>query len=1564
MKKVLKYLGRTILAIVMLLVFIVFLLYFPPVQNLIRKEALKYVASHYGLVVKLEHFRLSFPLNVELRGVYVGHTEADTLASAETLRLDVGLKGIFKGELSVDELAFRQVNFGIAGDTLGTTLKVAVGTLDLKAKRIDWKRKLAEVSRIAVADGRVMLDAGESSPDTAVAKPIDWTISVGEIDIREIAYQMKSAAMPYLNAGVKSGRISGGEVSLAHQMVDVDSLEVDGAWCRMQTAAGQSATGNGAQSSAGNDTQEAASGMPWTVTAGTLQMMNSAFSMGSQNESSAQLVLSGIGVRIDSVYNRGTEVKAVLKDLQAVQKDGIRISEMQADIGLDSSATVLEGAYIRTAYSVIRLNVHADTSVQHLLERVPLRATLDARIGLADIAPFYKEIPESILQQSVQVNTTFSATGKRLLVGQLIVSMPGHFRVSGSGRLSNFREVKKMSGNFTLRGELPDIRFAREYLQDAGITIPTNMDMLAHLKADRGKFESLLRLCCGDGCLTLDGSYRQDAEDYDAELNLNRFPLNRFLPQDSLGAVTAVARLEGKHFSWAQARAQLELKVRQFFYNGYDYENIAVQASLDKTRLQAAITSEDPAVPLDIVVRGDSTDHAYIARLTGIVGPVNLQDLNFVTEPLQFSTALDVEASLAAAETYGVELRLDSLKIADATHTYRLGELTVTGRSDLRGTKVDMLSGDLALHVRTDTSLMAFVGSLGTITDDIRAQVEQRDVDMEALRQKLPVFDIELEAARNNAVARFLNTRNIGFRQVYFDAVSRKRNGIRVGFQANAPYFGSVRLDSVQFGAWQTGKSLVYSMNAGSSSEAWKGLFNVNISGRMQGDRLRLELRQKDAAGKIGFDLGVNLVMQDSAFTVSFFPMNPILGYGRWIVNADNRITVWNDWKVNANLRMAYMNKLVNVQSLEDVGEMKDRLQVEIQGIELEELSRMVPFMPELKGELNTDILLYSEREMLGVEGSVGIAGMVYRNQRIGSLDLRLQYSGANRLTDHTVAFELKIDSLQRAVANGKFSTSETKRDLMVDVGFPGFPLYIVNAFLPADVMKLSGDLTGNVKLRGTVDEPLINGEVAFRDGKADMVMIGTKFSLDPKPLTVKDGNILFDRYRFIAPNNSDMVVNGNIALTPFDRMNMNLSVKANNFEVVNVKKNDASLIYGKAYANVDARMNGEFSDLKVTGNVNLLNSTSITYTLRNSDPSMVDKSVDLVRFVSFRDTTLNEKDELTNRVNSSSFSLRMLIEIGDQVRAGVDLSEDGSNHVNIQGGGNLVLAMNPESGMTLSGKYILTGGTVEYSVPIVGKKEFSIRSGSFVEWTGNVLNPVLSISASEQVKANVEDGEQSRQVVFEAIIKIQNTLSHPDITFDLSAPNDMVVQNQLATFSPEERTRQALNLLIYNTYTAPGAAKSGNSGNVANNAIYSFVENELNKYTRKAGLTVGFDSHNTEDNIARTDVTYQFSRQLFNDRVRVKIGGRISTDSNEGQSNTLQDNLVDDISIEYVLTRKRNLYVKVFRHSNYESVLDGEVTQTGVGIVWRKNFRKFKDLFKNKNREERKMLKENKMQE
>ena len=61
MKRFFKYLGRTILAILGLLLLIVFLLYLPPVQDFLLRKAERYAASHYDLEVRIGHFRLGFP---------------------------------------------------------------------------------------------------------------------------------------------------------------------------------------------------------------------------------------------------------------------------------------------------------------------------------------------------------------------------------------------------------------------------------------------------------------------------------------------------------------------------------------------------------------------------------------------------------------------------------------------------------------------------------------------------------------------------------------------------------------------------------------------------------------------------------------------------------------------------------------------------------------------------------------------------------------------------------------------------------------------------------------------------------------------------------------------------------------------------------------------------------------------------------------------------------------------------------------------------------------------------------------------------------------------------------------------------------------------------------------------------------------------------------------------------------------------------------------------------------------------------------------------------------------
>ena len=40
-------------------------------------------------------------------------------------------------------------------------------------------------------------------------------------------------------------------------------------------------------------------------------------------------------------------------------------------------------------------------------------------------------------------------------------------------------------------------------------------------------------------------------------------------------------------------------------------------------------------------------------------------------------------------------------------------------------------------------------------------------------------------------------------------------------------------------------------------------------------------------------------------------------------------------------------------------------------------------------------------------------------------------------------------------------------------------------------------------------------------------------------------------------------------------------------------------------------------------------------------------------------------------------------------------------------------------------------------------------------------------------------------------------------------------------------------------------------------------------------------------------------------------------------------------------------MYLKVFRHTGYESILEGEITETGVGFVIRKKLSRLGDLIK-----------------
>lgn len=112
---------------------------------------------------------------------------------------------------------------------------------------------------------------------------------------------------------------------------------------------------------------------------------------------------------------------------------------------------------------------------------------------------------------------------------------------------------------------------------------------------------------------------------------------------------------------------------------------------------------------------------------------------------------------------------------------------------------------------------------------------------------------------------------------------------------------------------------------------------------------------------------------------------------------------------------------------------------------------------------------------------------------------------------------------------------------------------------------------------------------------------------------------MLFTNFAIVSPNKKPLTIDGRISLGDFSQITTDLRMKARDFEMIDVRKNRRSMVYGAGYLDLDATVKGPLDELTVRGDAGLLNGTEITYVMRDSPLEVQNKKQDLVTFVSFR---------------------------------------------------------------------------------------------------------------------------------------------------------------------------------------------------------------------------------------------------------------------------------------------------------------------------------------------------------
>ena len=86
--------------------------------------------------------------------------------------------------------------------------------------------------------------------------------------------------------------------------------------------------------------------------------------------------------------------------------------------------------------------------------------------------------------------------------------------------------------------------------------------------------------------------------------------------------------------------------------------------------------------------------------------------------------------------------------------------------------------------------------------------------------------------------------------------------------------------------------------------------------------------------------------------------------------------------------------------------------------------------------------------------------------------------------------------------------------------------------------------------------------------------------------------------------------------------------------------------------------------------------------------------------------------------------------------------------------------------------------------------------------------------------------------------------------------------------------------------------------------------------------------------------------KQLFNERLTVQVGGIVDVEGEKAKANSSND-ITSDVVVEYKLTNDGRYRLKGFRHNQYEGAIEGQLVETGAGVLFVRDFNKWKEFFR-----------------
>lgn len=1323
------------------------------------------------------------------------------------------------------------------------------------------------------------------------------------------------------------------------------------------------------------------------------------------------LQVSGLSIDVNDIKYNAHATSAAIDNISFNEKSGFQLQQLSADAEYDNQHAALYNFKLTTN------NTHIDNSfevsypsidaVSKNIGLLGVNANIrNFKLGVRDILYFQPQLAanpdfKKVINQAVIIKGSVKGKVSDLAIRDFLLKTGTQTQISLNATIKGLPKAEQSVFDIDLKQfttSKTDIYYLvpAHYLPSS-VRIPEKLSLNGTFNGSMDNFKTKLQLNSTSGNAMLNAKMLKGkvkgAESYDAVVVLDRLNVGQILKNEAtLGSVSLEASLTGSGTTVNTADAQLKGIVKSLGLKGYVYRNLGLEATFKRKELKAKAQIADPNVSFDFNGLVNLQQKYPAIKLNGIIDSINLTALNLSNENIKFRGEINADLPMADVDHLNGRVDLFNFLVAKEKQTFPIDSIQLVAESTPDSNRIELQSPVINATLRGKYQLSKLGDAINQI---ISKYINQSS----AKTQEVGTAQV----AELNAVLlypKFLKelVPSISrFQTGYIKANLNTQQG-QLNVNATIPMitYDNIAVDSLKLNIKTDSAKLAYSLSLEQLAHPEITMHATQISGDVKDNVASVNLSVKDDKNKEKYFLGGQVKALRSTYEFAL-DKKLMLNYADWQVSEDNKIIYSPSSLIVNQLKISQNEESLTIDSEEGITGAP--LHITFNQFNLETLSKIAERdTAAISGVLNGSTVVENAMTNPVFIADLKVDSFRFKSSKVGNISIKVNNKQANAYAANVI---ITGEGNDVQLEGAYFTQPQSSFDLNLVIN--QLNMSSVESFTFGQLRNATGTINGNLSAKGTVDQPNVRGDVTFKQTGFILSYLNSYFTLRNERIRFDEQGINFDQFTIRDSARNDAVIDGYVYTKTFRDYRFGLQVTTDNFRALNTKQNNNDLYYGPVYIDSDIKITGTLDQPKVTIDAKLRENSILTVVLPSGTPGVVEREgviefvdMDLIRKGIY--LTYEDPDSTIARTTYKGFELSANIEVDKDAELVIIIDQQSGDRLRVKGTALMNATMDLSGKLSLTGTYQIVEGAYELSISGIVRRKFDILEGSSITWTGEPTSANVDITAvyktetsalelfeSQVASGSAEDKNKYKQKLpFEVELYIKNELMHPEISFGLDMPeeertryaisNNVYNRIKQINLDESELNKQVLGLLVMNRFIASNPFSSlegGGSGveGIARQSASKLLSEQLNNLAGDLikGVDLTFDLQSEEDYSSgqlenRTDLNVGLSKQLFGGRTTVYVGSNFELEGQE-TANRKSTNIAGDVSIEYLISRDGRYRLRAYRKDEYESVIEGQVIETGLSFILTMDYDKFKELFqkskdksaKKKKRSERK---------